>query len=347
MKKLAYSGNGALELIECTAAPPGPAEVQIAVKLTGICGTDLHALHGVMDQRMTFPQVLGHEMVGAVHAVGVDVGTSFHEGDLVTVMPLVWCGQCHACRAGNQHVCQRLVFIGLDVDGSLQELWTVPASVVIRLPAGMTPEQGVLVEPVAVAHHDVGRARLRSGEHAVVIGAGPIGLMIALVARARGAEVTVVEIDPRRRARAEAAGFVVIDPSSEDVEAHVAATTQDAGAEVVFEVSGSAGGVATAVPLLAVRGRLVVVGVHPEPRLVDLHRVFWRELELVGARVYQRSDFEASIGLLTDRVVTPEQLISDVYPLAEGAQAFERLQRGDGAMKVVIESGDQTRPQSA
>lgn len=339
MRRLQYTGRERLELAEVPAPEVGPGEVQIAVRLTGICGTDLHALKGHMDARVApLPSVLGHEMVGEVAAVGSGV-TGLEPGALVTVMPLLWCSECAACRAGYSHVCQRLKFVGIDVDGSMQELWTVPASIVIPLPAGMTLEQGVLVEPVAVAHHGVQRSGLVAGERAVVIGAGPIGMLIAHVARSQGAEVTLLELDGHRRRLAADEGFQTLDPSDDGTLTALETWTEGAGAQVVFEVSGSAGGVELGVQALAVRGRMVVVGIHTAERPTNLHRVFWRELTILGSRVYQRSDFEAAISLLERGVIEPSRLISAVFPLAHGEQAFAHLASGE-AMKVLISSGD-------
>ena len=181
------------------------------------------------------------------------------------------------------------MFVGIDAAGALQESWTVPEHLLVRLPGGADLRASALTEPVAVAVHDVRRAALEDGEKALVVGGGPIGALIAVVAAARGAEVLLAEPDPFRRSVAAELGFAVADPSHEDVVAVVEEWTGGAGAAVAFEVSGSRPGLATATQALGVRGRLVVVGIHPQPVPVDLHRVFWRELTLIGARVYERA----------------------------------------------------------
>ena len=152
----------------------------------------------------------------------------------------------------------------------------------------MALDAAALAEPVAVAVHDVRRSGLRAGERAVVVGGGPIGTLIALVARARGAEVLVSEPDAYRRSVADGLGVATVDPTAEPLERAVDAWTDAAGVPVAFEVSGSPRGLADATAALGARGRLVVVAIHPEPVPVDLYRVFWRELTLIGARVYER-----------------------------------------------------------
>ncbi|MFI5835828.1 zinc-binding dehydrogenase [Micromonospora sp. NPDC051300] len=332
-----YVGNRTFTVEDRPAVPPGPGEVRVVVAYTGICGTDLHVRHGAMDHRVSVPAVIGHEMSGRIAESGAGV-TGWRVGDAVTVMPLVWCGDCPACRAGHQHVCHRLTFLGIDSPGAMQGSWTVPAETLVSLPEGLSLRHAALIEPIAVAVHDVRRSRLAAGEHAVVIGAGPVGLLIACVARTRGARVVLVELDPHRRAVAAGLGFTVVDPAETEPVDVVDDQSGGAGAAVVFEVSGSAGGVRTATGLLAVRGRLVVVGIHPTPREVDLHRVFWRELEIVGARVYRRGDFTEAVRLLAAGEVPAEDLISEVVPLRDVAGAFDALERG-GVVKILIDCG--------
>ena len=334
-----YEGPGAVSVGEAADVPPGAGEVQIAVAYTGICGTDLHVMHGAMEGRVAHHSVLGHEMSGRLVALGPGV-TGWSVGDPVTVMPLRWCGTCPACLAGHSHVCQNLDFVGLDSPGSLQQRWTVPADLLVRLPAGLPLDRAALVEPTAVAVHDVRRGEVSRGEPALVVGAGPIGLLIACVARHEGADVTLVEVDAHRRALAERLGFAVLDPTACSVPEEVERRTAGAGAAVAFEVSGSQPGLDAALASVAVRGRLVVVAIHPPHRDVDLRRVFWRELTVHGARVYRRTDFERAVELIADGVVPAAELISRVVPLTSAEDAFQALESGTGVMKVLVRSGD-------
>ncbi|TFD53555.1 Zn-dependent alcohol dehydrogenase [Cryobacterium frigoriphilum] len=335
MQAATYTGNGAITLSEAEPQAPGAGQVQIAVVYTGICGTDLHVLHGAMDARVTFPAVLGHEMSGVIAALGDGV-TDWAVGDHVTVMPLDWCGDCPACRAGNQHICQNLNFIGIDSPGSLQASWTVPADTLVRLPADLRLDYAALVEPSAVAVHDVRRSGLVPGEKVVVIGGGPIGVLIATTARHFGGEVVVIELDATRRAAIADLGFTVLDPIAVDQVEWVTEWTAGAGADVVFEVSGAASAVLGATALAKVRGRLVVVAIHPTPRPIDLQRLFWRELTIIGARVYERVDFETAVELVAAGVIPASLLITRIEPLDRTAAAFAALGAGD-ALKILID----------
>jgi (R,R)-butanediol dehydrogenase/meso-butanediol dehydrogenase/diacetyl reductase len=182
MLQARYRGAGIVGVSTAPSAEPGPGEVRIDVAYTGICGTDLHIFHGDMDSRVQVPAVLGHEMSGRVARLGDGVD-GWAVGDPVTVMPLDWCGTCPACRAGNTHVCQRLTFIGIDSPGAMQQSWVVPERTLVRIPAGLDLRSAALIEPTAVAVHDVRRAEVNPGDQVLVVGGGPVGVLIALGAR--------------------------------------------------------------------------------------------------------------------------------------------------------------------
>ena len=314
---------------------PAAGEVLVEVAFTGLCGTDLHIYHGDMDARVTRPAVIGHEMSGRVRAAGPDVA-GWEPGAPVTVLPLSWCGQCPACRAGFSYICHRLAFLGIDAPGAMQQLWAVPADLLLPLPPSLALRDAALVEPTAVAVRDVRRAAVSAGERVVVVGGGPVGVLIALVASRAGGEVVVVEPNEHRRGLAAKLGLRTLDPVAEDVTAEIGSWTGGAGADVAFEVSGAAAGVASAVDVLATRGRLCLVAIHPAPREVNLFQFFWRELTLVGARLYERTDFEQAIELVAAGVIPAELMISSVVGLDEVADGFAAIESGAGVMKVLV-----------
>jgi 2-desacetyl-2-hydroxyethyl bacteriochlorophyllide A dehydrogenase len=315
---------------------PGPGEVAIDVAYTGICGTDMHIFHGHMDGRVSRPLTPGHEMSGTVAQLGVGV-TDLGIGDKVVVMPLDWCGECYACEHGYTNVCHRLRFLGIDAPGSMQQSWVVPARVVLPVPDHVELSHAALVEPVAVAVHDVRRAGVAVGDRVVVIGGGPIGQLIAWVARRRGSEVALSEPDPARREFAGADGFTVVDPTATDVAEWVADWSPHGGADIAFEVSATKAGARAMTDVLVARGRAVIVGIHSEPPPVDLHRCFWRELTLIGARVYERADFAEAVDLVASGDIPLDRFISAVYPLTSAGEAFTRLDAGEGVMKVLVD----------
>jgi 2-desacetyl-2-hydroxyethyl bacteriochlorophyllide A dehydrogenase len=334
-----YHGAGVFKKRQYDPVQPAPGEVQIAVAYTGICGTDLTISKGGMDGRIKSPWPIGHEMSGTIAQIGGEV-RGWQVGDKVTVMPLDWCGDCPACAAGNTHICHNLNFVGIDSPGSLQGRWNVKADWLVPLPADVDLRTAALVEPVAVAVHDVSRSAVGSGDRVAVIGGGPIGLLIAVIARSRGADVLISEVAASRLALAAEFGFKTLDPGTHDLDAAVADWTEGAGADVAFEVSGSVPGVKAMTDVLRRRGQGVVVGIHPKAPPVDLFQVFWKELQLIGARVYQRPDFEEAVRLLADGTIPTDALISDVMPLGEAATAFGRLSGGKDVVKLLVASGE-------
>jgi (R,R)-butanediol dehydrogenase / meso-butanediol dehydrogenase / diacetyl reductase len=340
MRAAFYEGNQTIRVGDCSPVSPGPGQVQIRVAYCGICGTDLHIFHGAMDQRVRMPQVLGHEMSGAITAVGDGVA-GYSVGDRVTVRPLDPCGQCPACRAGHSHICQKLKFIGIDAPGALQGLWTVPAHTLHRLPDSLTMQQGALVEPIAVACHDVRMGAVTAGEYVVVLGGGPIGLLVALVARSKGARVVISEVNPFRLNLAREFGFDAVNPQDTDLVRKVEEETATAGADVVFEVSGSAAGAGMVTKLPRTRGRIVVVAIFAQPPTLDLFRFFWRELKLCGARVYEPQDFEEAIALAASGTLPLDRMVTGVRPLEGLADAMHQLEGGGPVMKILMQCAEE------
>ena len=335
-----YLGKRQIEIRACVPRDPASDEVQIRMSHCGICGSDLHVYLGDLDHRIQMPEVIGHEGAGAIAKLGANV-TGFREGERVAVMPIVSCGECRACRDGFYHVCQKLQIIGIERPGAMQSFWTVPAANLFRVPDTLTMEHAALIEPTAVAVHDVRMADLRAGEYAVVLGGGPIGALIALVARQKGARVLITEINPFRIKMLRGLGFEVVNPREDKWVDHVLAATGGAGADVVFEVTGVAAGAEMMTQALRSRGRVVIVGVFAKPVPVDLYKFFQRELSLTGARVYQREDFAEAIDLLATRAIEAPKIITNTMPLAKLKDGLEMMATGAPVMKILVEcNGD-------
>jgi len=261
MKAAYYTGNKNFTIEFVQPVEPGEGEVQVEVAYCGICGTDLHVFHGGMDARVGSHRVIGHEMSGRITAFGEKV-QGFDIGDPVVVRPLSACGDCPACRRGHAHICQNLKFLGLDTDGAFQQSWTVPLDTIHKIPDNLPLDHAALIEPVAVACHDVRRARLAPGEDALVIGGGPIGMLIAMVAKQAGATVTLSEVNTHRLELAQSLGFKTLDPKEVNVAEEIYKQTANKGADVIFEVSGTQAGIDTMTEAAATRCRIVMVAIH-------------------------------------------------------------------------------------
>jgi 2-desacetyl-2-hydroxyethyl bacteriochlorophyllide A dehydrogenase len=209
-----------------------------------------------------------------------------------------------------------------------------------HLPDDLSFEHAALIEPLAVACHDIQRGAVQAGDYAVVLGGGPIGLLAALVARAANARVVVSEINPFRLQLARELGLEAVNPVETDLADFVNHETGGAGADVVFEVTATATGTEMMTKLPRTRGRIVIVGIHSAPQKVDLFRCFWRELSLVGARVYEAEDFEKSIGLAASGSLPLDRIVTNVLPLEELATGMRLMERGGDVMKVLVKCSD-------
>lgn len=335
IKAAVYRGDKTFSVEQKNATAPAAGEVQIDVAYCGICGTDLHIYLGHMDQRVGFERTIGHEMSGIISAIGEGVD-GLAVGQHIVVRPLDHCGDCPACNDGQEHICHNLKFIGIDTEGAFQQKWNVPAHTIHLLPQDLDLSHAALIEPLAVACHDVNRGKVTKGENVLVIGGGPIGMLVALVARNAGGNVTISEINENRLAYAQKLGFETLNPLTDDVAKIIHERTGGKGAEVVFEVSGSQSGVDLMTEAAATRGRIVMVAIHATKPQIDLFRFFWRELELFGARVYLKSDYEEAMKLLAEGVVDCESFITDIKTLDEIQGAFEALTSNPNAMKSMI-----------
>jgi len=335
MKAATYTGNKSFEIIETQNVPPGPGEVRLDVAFCGICGTDIHIFHGAMDKRVTIPQVIGHEASATVAEVGEGV-TGFAAGDPVVVRPLDHRAETAADR-GFSHICSGLKFIGIDSPGGFQNSWTVPAFTLHKVPAGIDLQTAALAEPLAVACHDVRMGNLKSGELAVVIGGGPIGMLVALVARESGARVLLSEVNPDRLAFARELGFEAVNPLENDLPALCNERSGGSGADIVFEVSGAKAAALGMTELLAIRGRVVVVAIFPQPVELNLFHFFWKELTLHGARVYEPEDYEKALDLMASGGLPLKKMITAVEPLARLQEAFAGLDAMRAGMKTLVD----------
>lgn len=330
-----YEGNHTFSVSEKEISAPAEGEVRIKVAYCGVCGTDVHIYHGMMDKRVDIPVTIGHEMSGEIDALGAGV-TGFAIGDKVVVRPLDNRRE-KASDKGYSHICEDLKFIGIDSPGAMQQYWNVPAFTLHKLSAETDLKLAALVEPLAVACHDVRMSGLKGGETAVVLGGGPIGLLVALVARETGAKVYISEVNPKRIQLAQELGFTVVNPAETDLVSYLKEKTDGYLADVVFEVAGVQATLDIMTAIAGIRGRIVMVAIHGQPKPVNLFQFFWKELQLIGARVYEEADYEQAIALVTAHEIPFESLITAVKPLQEIQQVFEGIDQNPDGMKVLLD----------
>jgi (R,R)-butanediol dehydrogenase/meso-butanediol dehydrogenase/diacetyl reductase len=348
MRAARLHGARDIRVEEVPEPEPGPGDVLLRPRFTGLCGSDLHMWrHGSMGAATSGPLVLGHEFSAEVVEVGPAVtDPRIRPGALVALEPLWRCGTCAPCRRGAYNLCRNLRFHGLsDHDGSLGELTVARPDMIHVLPEGLDAVHGALIEPIAVAHHAVGRCGLGPGGSAVVLGAGPVGLAAALDIVARGVERLVVsEPAPARRAATSkvlaavgAAGAVVLDPARDDLAEAVAEVTGGEGADAVLDAAGAPAAFEAGLTAVRPGGRVVVVATYLQPVSFHPLTTVLGEIDLLGSIAY-RDDFPPVIDLVADGRFPIDGWVERI-PLAGVSDGFATLEAGSG-IKLLVQVND-------
>jgi L-iditol 2-dehydrogenase len=338
MKQAVMTAPGSIEIREVAEPVAGPGEVLLRVRRIGICGSDVHVYHG-RHPYTSYPVVQGHEFAAEVAAVGAGV-TDVPLGAKVTAMPQETCGTCRPCRRGDYHICDALKVRGFQAPGCAQELYVTPAEKVLLLPEDFTFEQGALVEPAAVAVHAVGRVEGGLGGcNVVVLGAGPIGNLVAQVARSQAAGVLITDLSDFRLAVARACSLEHTSNAATESLADAAHRAFGAdGFDVAFECVGVEGTIAAAIDAIRKGGTIIVVGVFSERPRVDLGYVQDHELNIRGSLMYKREDYERAIECIARANIATGPLISRHFPLGDYLAAYRHIdQAQDRTMKVLID----------
>lgn len=322
--------------MEVTDIPrPAAGEVLIRVLAVGICGSDIHYYeHGrIADFVVTSPLVLGHESSGVIVDVGSDVSRS-RIGERVALEPQTTCGQCAACLGGRYNLCPDVVFFATPpVDGAFSEYVTLVAHRAHPVPERVSDEAAALIEPLAVAVWAAQKAGVQPGDHVLVTGAGPVGLLCADVARARGAaSVTVSDVNPARLQIAKSRGAdAVCDASTTPL-------SSLSPMDVVIEASGAASAVRDLFSTVAPAARIVLVGLGRADLELPVALIQTRELIVTGTFRYANA-YPAAIELAASGRVDLDSLVTSRFPLDEVMAALEASRGDEAALKAVVLPG--------
>ena len=337
MKASLYVGNHTLEFRETPDLKPAKDEVLLQIKYCGICGSDLHLLHGAMDYRLeNIPHIAGHEFLGIITEVGEETKT-FKVGDRVTAWPLESCNECIACKNGHPNVCSNLRIYGIETQGAFAEYYKIPEHALFHVPDEISDLHASLIEPVTVAAHAVNLAELKAGQTAVVIGAGPIGVLTALVAKAKGIKVIVSEVSKKRLLLVEELGLSGVDPTEVDLQKYVFEATEGNGADVVFDAAGVQVAIDTAPTLTHPRSKIVIVAAYQKPVNFPMRDLYMKEVSLLTSRCYTKEDLAEAIEIVASGAIPCDKIITKVMPLSEAQAAFELAAKGEDVCKVVLD----------
>jgi (R,R)-butanediol dehydrogenase / meso-butanediol dehydrogenase / diacetyl reductase len=311
-----------------------PGEALVKVSYAGICGTDMMIYFG-KHPRARAPLAMGHEFSGIIERINGD--SNLTPGDRVVIEPTLSCGRCQACLAGESHVCKTLKLIGIDTHGGFAEYAVVPLDRLHRIPDELPDNHAALAEPVAVAVHTIKRSRLKLGDSIAILGAGPIGLLLGVVAKQAGAgQVMISDISPYRLGIAEQLGLIALNAQALSVTEEVLKRTGGNGADIVFEAAGSQMTANQMIECVKTQGQLVVVSVYKQAPTINLAAMHYRELSLITTRCYSSEDFVTAIELLSNRSIDVGPLISHELPLDQFEEGFHLMEDPNVSMKVLF-----------
>ena len=329
-----------IEVVEQDLPGLGDEEALVKLEYGGICGSDVH-IYNHNHPAAHVPLILGHEYCGRIVEVNTKKRNDLKPGDLITSHPLDGCGVCIPCLTGSPNACKEVRIYGIQQDGVFTEYLLVPVSKIYKLNENIDPRLGSLVEPLAVAVHDVKRSGMSVGQDIFVVSAGPIGLLIALVARHAGARnVVLCEINKYRRQLTESLGFKVLDPLLPDFEKNALEITDGKGYEVVFEASGAEQCAAYMTTLTSQQGTGVVVGVPNGPYPIETFKVLSRELKIIGVRIHPQYHFAEAVDLVNEGVFNDalEKLVTHTFPLTKLEDAIKFCMEDQEHYKVVLKA---------
>jgi (R,R)-butanediol dehydrogenase/meso-butanediol dehydrogenase/diacetyl reductase len=324
-----------LTVVERELPEPEPGQVALDVAFCGICGSDLH----FRDVPELFPAgtVPGHEMSARVSALGPGV-SGWSVGDRVAVLPFAQCGSCDVCLSGNEQVCPSAVPNGVGLGtgrpGAYAERLIVDERMLFALPNAVSDRAGTLVEPLAVAVRAANQGSASPDDPVVVLGAGPIGLLTALVLQGRGySRLTVVSRNPARAERAMRFGLAIASLGGIEEDA-----ARLGGIACVFECAGTPSAARLAVDLVRPLGEVMLVGMSMEPLDLAAPPIIIKEVTIRGVLTYTRAEFAEAIELLAAGAIPGDELITGTAPLEEAEAMFQTLTSpGHSHLKVVLE----------
>lgn len=336
MQAAVFEGEGKLSIKDVSRpAIKQKDDVLLQVEACGICGSDLHILEVPPGHPATPGAILGHEYIGRVTEAGSAV-TTLRPGDRVAVAPNLNCGLCYYCRHGLPNQCENFATLGVHLNGGLAGYNVAPERACYKLDPALPVEEAVFVEPLSTILGGTERVKLQPGETAVVLGAGPIGLLFIMNFKAAGAgKIVAAEVAPSRAEYARRAGAdVVINPRETDLVETVRAETRGAGADVAVDAVGSL--FALAISVVRKAGRVVLFGVNQLARpAVSQYEITRNELTIYGTYVGVNT-FPLAIQRLERGIVRPSALISHRLPLPELPHGIDLLRAGEGVKVVII-----------
>ena len=338
MRQAVMTEPGKIELKEADPPEIKDNEILLRVKCIGICGSDIHVNHGT-HPFTGYPVIQGHEFSAEVEKVGAGI-KGIEPGKKATARPQIVCGKCRPCRRGDYNICDNLKVQGFQAPGTAQDLFVTTEEMIVLLPDSFSFEQGALVEPAAVASHAVSRAGSLADKNIVVLGAGPIGNLVAQFARCRGTKnILVTDLSEFRLGIANKCCIDEIsNAGKESLKDASKRVFGEQGFDVAFEAVGVKETIRDAVKTIEKGGKIVVIGVFSEQVETNMSIIGNNELQLIGTLMYKHEDYKKAVDLIGTGDIITEPLVSKHFPLEQYQDAYKYIdEQRDKTMKVMID----------
>lgn len=338
MLQQVMTAPGQIEFREVPMPEAGEGQVLVKIQKIGICGSDIHVYHG-KHPFTSYPVTQGHEVSGEIVALGAGA-EGFHVGQKVTIEPQVYCGKCHPCRHGKYNLCEGLKVMGFQTTGTASEYFAVDASKVTPIPEDMSFEEGAMIEPLAVAVHAVKQVGDVQGMNIVVIGAGPIGNLVAQTAKGMGAaKVMVTDVSDLRLEKAKECGIdVCVNTGKADFgDAMLSAFGPDK-ADVIYDCAGNNITMGQAIKYARKGSTIVLVAVFAGMAEIDLAVANDHELDIKSTMMYRHDDYLDAIRLVNEKKVALKPLVSRTFAFKDYLEAYKYIDDNrETTMKVIID----------
>ncbi len=336
MKAIKLDSPWNISCVDIQVPVPDKNEALIKISAAGICGSDIGAYRGT-NGLVTYPRIIGHELAGTVISIPEDNKKGIKPGDRVVVDPYIYCGHCYPCSIGRTNCCVDLKVLGVHVDGGMAEFFTHPADLLVKIPDGMTMVQAAMAEPLTISLHGIHRGGLKKGEHCVIIGAGPIGLVAGMVAESYGAHAILIDIVEERLEFAKSLGIeYVINSMKSDAVSEIARITGGRMAEQVMECSGANAAIRSTLDYVSNAGRITFTGWPKKETSLPTDMITKKEIDIRGART-SAGEFEEALELIRTKKVDMMKILTNVISPDETPATIADIEKNPGSyMKVVV-----------
>ncbi|MCF6410057.1 zinc-binding alcohol dehydrogenase family protein [Pseudalkalibacillus salsuginis] len=335
MKAIQVSEPGNISVVEVEEPKlEGSNQVKIRMRAMGICGSDMHILHGE-NPFASYPRIIGHEVAGEVMEVGSSV-SRVAVGDKVVVEPMTSCGKCYACRQGRPNVCENVEVYGVHREGGGREVIVIPEDLVHKVDDRLDWSEIALIEPFTIGAQSVYRGDVKEGDVVFIIGAGPIGLCCLKVAKEAGAMVAISDFNEERLVFAEKWGAdFTVNPGASNVKQLIMEWTEGMGANVVIDAVGLPQTVEQAIEVTSVAARVVLLGFHGSPSQISQVDITKKELTICGSRL-QTDRFPIVVDLFNSMKFDVKDLVSHEFPIEETEKAFKLMESPPSSVRKVV-----------